>query len=35
MDQCAMMARVRDACVDDVKATVVKEKENTSLLITC
>ena len=27
MDQCAMMAIVGDACLDDVKATIIKEKE--------
>ena len=26
MDQCEVMARVRDARVDDIKATIIKEK---------
>ena len=26
MNQCAVMARVRDACVDNVKATKIKYK---------
>ena len=26
MDQCAVMAIVGDACLDDVKATTIKEK---------
>ena len=32
MDQCAVMARVRDAHVDDVKATTINDKENKCLL---
>ena len=27
MDQYAVIARVRDACLDDVKAILIKEKE--------
>ena len=32
MNQCAVMARVRDALVDNVKAIMIKEKVNTYLL---
>ena len=32
MDRCAMMTIVRDTRADDVKATTIKEKENTCLL---
>ena len=28
MDKCKARVSVRDACIDDVKATTVKEKEN-------
>ena len=27
MNLCGVMARVRDACIDDVKPTTIKEKE--------
>ena len=27
MDKCTARVRVRDACVDDVKATIIKEKQ--------
>ena len=32
MDKCTSRVRVRDAHGDDVKATTIKEKENTCLL---
>ena len=32
MDTCTARVRVRDALGDDVKATTIKEKENTYLL---
>ena len=32
MDPCGVKARERDARIDDVKVTTIKEKENTRLL---
>ena len=32
IDLCKVMVRVKDARVDDVKGTTLKEKENTCLL---